>query len=282
MKRIQLLGLSLCLVIISIACGGASDPGTPVSGPIVKITSPPAGSVLPLNQETLITFNTADAKGIAQVELSIDGEPVMIEPIDPPVNAYTTGFRWKAGVLGEHTIELQAFNVDQEASEPVQITVSIVESSVETGPIPTDTSLLKPTLTAIAARQGTTTPTPIAARVLDSTPLALDNLPPTVEIFTPVPSSSGPPPAPVNPSSGEAVMTTVIALFVRSGPSTTHQIVGRLGANESALITGRDDYGGWWQIEYQSDQGDRGWVAAGEGFTQAVNAENVPVVNPAP
>lgn len=282
MKRRHLLVFSSLLTVISIACGSASDLSTPVTGPAVEITSPPDGSVLPLNQETLITFNTADAQGIAQVELSIDGQPVMIEPIEPPVDAYTTGFRWKAGQLGQHTIELQAFNVAQEASEPVQITVNIVEPSAETGPAPTGVPLLEPTLTAIAARQGTTTPTPIAARVLDSTPLALDETAPTVEIFTPVPSTSAPPPAPANPSSGEAVMTTLMALFVRSGPSTSHPIVGRLGRNESARITGRDEYTGWWQIEFQSEHGDRGWVAAGGDFTRAVNAERVPVVNPAP
>jgi hypothetical protein len=55
-----------------------------------------------------------------------------------------------------------------------------------------------------------------------------------------------------------------------------------LAKAEIAEITGRDQYRSWWQILFQSDQGEQGWVAAGSEFSTASNADNVPVVDAPP
>lgn len=65
---------------------------------------------------------------------------------------------------------------------------------------------------------------------------------------------------------------------VRAGPGTNYAVVGTLQAGTSALITGRNEAGDWWQIEID---GGAGWVLA--SLVTAQNADAVPVVaTPAP
>jgi hypothetical protein len=77
-------------------------------------------------------------------------------------------------------------------------------------------------------------------------------------------------------------VTALVGLNIRTGPSTGYAVIGILPANESARIIGRDEFSNWWQIEYLSDSGDRGWVAAGGQFSTATNVETVPVVQAPP
>jgi hypothetical protein len=115
-----LIVMSLILLLITSACANRSGE-TAQAIPVANITSPVGGSSLSKGQEILITFNAADVSGIAQIELSIDGQPVMVEPVNPPVNSYTASYRWTANTVGSHLIELRAFNVEQDASQPAQI-----------------------------------------------------------------------------------------------------------------------------------------------------------------
>lgn len=73
----------------------------------------------------------------------------------------------------------------------------------------------------------------------------------------------------------------LVGLNVRQGPGTNYPIIGRMAENETAVITGRNDFSSWWQIEFASNTGDRGWVAASEEFSEATNTGGVPVI-PAP
>jgi hypothetical protein len=46
---------------------------------------------------------------------------------------------------------------------------------------------------------------------------------------------------------------------VRSGPGTVYAIVGRVAAGESYRISGKNERGDWWQIEYKDG---KGWISA--------------------
>jgi uncharacterized protein YgiM (DUF1202 family) len=250
-----LIGLVLSLLIS--ACTTPSDEVGQVTGPVASITSPESGSTLTQGQEILITFNAADVKGVAQVELTIDGEAVMVEQVNPPVNSYTASYRWSIDTAGNRVIELQAFNVNREASEASRISVTVVE----------------PEGTVEATSTLTLTDAPTVATIVD-TPTSP---PPSPDTPTPVPS----PTEPAAAIGAEPTITMLTGLNVRSGPSTNYPVIGRLAQGETARITGRDELATWWQIEFNSAQGNRGWVSGGSQYSAAANTQGVPVV-PAP
>jgi hypothetical protein len=255
--------MTLLLMLLISACGGAGDPVGQQAGPVANISLPASGSTFTLDQETLITFNAADVKGIAQVELSIDGQPVMVEKVEPPVNSYTASHRWKASALGSHIIELRAFNVDGDTGDSSQVFIT-VEAGETTA-----------TGTAVAESPVEIVDTPTSAP-----PPAPDTATPVPDTPTPVPAATdtvAPPAAPSGP-----VVTTLTGLRVRSGPGTNYEVIGQAQAGQSLPILGRDQNNAWWQVEFPGAPGGRGWIAAGAEFSTATNAGNVPVVGAPP
>ena len=77
------------------------------------------------------------------------------------------------------------------------------------------------------------------------------------------------------PSPGEATLTAVTRVNIRSGPGTTYEILGRLEANQTALIVGITYDGEWWGIKVPSAENGIGWVSA--IYVRAQNAEGVEV-----
>lgn len=163
LNLLTVISAAIGLTFLGSGCGAASSEPLAPEFPVARITSPEADSNLPVAQEILITFNAADVKGISQVELTIDGEPVMVEPVNPPVNSYTASYRWRADEVGTHAIELQAFNVEQVASDPHQIFVSVVGESGSVANPPTATSTSVPNTPTPTVRPVTPTATPIGA-----------------------------------------------------------------------------------------------------------------------
>lgn len=248
----------LTLVFVITGCTGAGNQITESTKPVATITSPVSNSSYAVGQEILITFNAADVKGINQIELVVDGEPLMVQPVTPPVNSFSASQRWIIDTPGSHVIELRAFNADGTASDPAQVFITGTGEAVE------------PTATAAEEEVVADTPTPTV------TPAVAPISPP---LPTPTPT---PEPATSEPVDNQPMVTAVVRLNVRLGPSTDYPVIGRLDLNQSAPITGRDEIAAWWQIEFASDQGDRGWVAAGSNFSTAENADNVPVVEAPP
>jgi len=77
------------------------------------------------------------------------------------------------------------------------------------------------------------------------------------------------------PSSGEATLTAVTRVNIRSGPGTTYEILGRMEANQTAVIIGINYDGDWWGIKVLSAENGIGWVSA--IYVRAQNAEGVEV-----
>jgi hypothetical protein len=256
-QNLLLVGLIGLVMSLSIsACTSPNETGQ-VTRPVANITSPESGSTLTQGQEILITFNAADIKGVAQVELTIDGEAVMVEQVNPPVNSFTASYRWLVDTAGTHDIELQAFNVDQEASEASRISITVLEPEGTVEATLTITPADTPTVVIIAD-----TPTP----------------PPPPD--TPTPAAS--PTEPATAAGTEPTITILTGLNVRSGPSTNYPVIGRLAQGETARITGRNEMSTWWQIEYTSPQGGRGWVSGGSEYSAVANTQGVPVVQAPP
>ena len=75
-----------------------------------------------------------------------------------------------------------------------------------------------------------------------------------------------------------AFVTTRGRMNIRSGPGTDYAIVDSVGAGTRLAITGKNEAGGWWRVDYQ---GEHAWIYA--PFVNATNGETVEVVvTPAP
>ena len=75
------------------------------------------------------------------------------------------------------------------------------------------------------------------------------------------------------PAPLDAVVTVGGDMNVRSGPGEEYDRIGGATAGETFRITGKNEDGEWWQIDFG---GETGWIYA--PFVTATNAENVPVV----
>jgi hypothetical protein len=64
---------------------------------------------------------------------------------------------------------------------------------------------------------------------------------------------------------------------VRAGPGTSYAELGKLSQGDTAVITGKNTDGSWWQVAYPANTDGRGWIAADAQYTTATSAEGVPI-----
>ncbi len=243
--RLTKLIFWLLVSIVLAACGRPSEP----TKPTVKITSIEEGSQVDVGQDVPVAFEAADIKGVAQVELTINGAPTYVEAANPPVNVFSGSYRWRPNEAGSYLIQVITFNIDGVASDPDQVAVTVNERLVAP-PTPTIVPV-QPTPTEIVP---TETPTPVVI------PTTADQ------------------PTPTREPDVKPMVVAKVGLNIRAGPSTSSPVIGRLAQGQAAEITGRDEFSAWWQIIFITDGGDRGWVAANTEFSTASNAGAVPVV----
>jgi uncharacterized protein YgiM (DUF1202 family) len=263
---------ALCLIILTSliisACAGDTKQASGPSVPVADITSPATNSTAMTGQPVTISFSARDVNGVKQIELVVNGEPVLIQPISP-VNIYSAEHQWTPQTVGSYVIELRAFNVDGNVSEPAQIFMTVnqaeavlPEAPTPEPPTPTATFVL-PTMTPIPL--DTETPVPTETNESNQEPTVTTE-PTEVEVAE-------------GSSSGYPTLTVISeAIFVRAGPGTNYDQVGKLDKNEVAPITGRDAKGAWWQIVYPPGTDKHGWVSGDAQFATITNAENVAVV----
>ena len=238
------------LFLAILACSISTVPPTP---PSVIITFPQPGASFPRGDEVVVQSVAAvtDGRGITRIELWVDGQIVNTLAINPPAGTYMASQPWLATVAGSHILEVRAYNTDNVSSNPAQVVV-VVTDQAATG----------------------ATPTPSPAPNTDASPG-----PPSPG--TPPPSGT-PTEAEVDQIASEPTLTAVIGVNVRSGPGVEYAPpIGWLAEGQTARITGRNAESTWWEIEYPAGTARRGWVSARPQYTQARNAESVPIV-PAP
>jgi hypothetical protein len=123
--------------------------------PTVVINSPVSRSQFTNGAVVSVQSTASDSKGIARVELSVDGNVVHIATPPGPETTFAANQIWTA-TSGAHTLTVRAFNVSNTPSDPA----------------------------AVAVLVGTVATTPVAApsvaQAAAPTPLSLPTLPPTV------------------------------------------------------------------------------------------------------
>lgn len=262
-KKVLFLALLLIAYpFILSACGAVAPQASQPSIPTVLFKAPESGSTFKTNDKIVIRFSARDVDGVNQVEMLANGEPIMVQPVEPAVNAFSGQYTWIPEIMGNYIIELRAFSVNGNISEPGQLFIN-VESTT-----PIDTPTVIPTTAVPTVVVVTDTPTP----VVENTPTAE-----TIPTETPTPEQE-------QVASTEPLVTVVSeAVFVRFGPGSTYADVGKLSNNETAVITGRNEDSSWWQIVYPAGSNQRAWVSSDPSLTTATETANsTPIVEVPP
>ncbi len=153
MKKQNAKWLMFAMLTLVLALAACSAPSKPT------ITLNPVSGQITAGQDISFQSISADAKGVARVEFSVDNTLVAESNIDPPQKMMTLQHPWKA-VAGQHTLSARAFNVDGLASERAEMVVVVA-----TAPAPTTAPTAAPTQPAPTATTAPAAPTPTQAPV---------------------------------------------------------------------------------------------------------------------
>ncbi len=234
--------LALSFVLLLTACTHSK---LPTGGSAIVIESPAPGSAVFSNDTIDVKVKAACGSGVERVELWVNG--AAIGRADAPQGSYPkelpVTFKWMPTSAGTYSLEARGYCHDGTQPSPFPLVISVAPKTAEASPTPAP-----PTSTPPAAAAATKEPTA------------------TKKPDTPVPSV---------PS-----LVAAVDLNVRTGPGTDYPKVGVLQKGNSAVITGKDPTGAWWQIEFPADTGRRGWVAA--AYVSPSNVENVQVADVPP
>ena len=131
---------AIFLVLAGLACRTSGDGE---GAPTIIITSPASGTTVEVGEEVQIVSTANAEAGVAQVNLSINGQLVSE---DPPPSGNPTTFSvaqtWTPVAEGEVTVSVVAIDVDENESEAAVITLRVaagVASGGDTPPQPTAT-----------------------------------------------------------------------------------------------------------------------------------------------
>ncbi len=126
----------------------------------------------------------------------------------------------------------------------------------------------------VSEREVVTTP-----KLIEATKLANPTPPYTPTAF-PIFTSKPTPALPITPILEQkvAMISTQEILNVRNGPDLRYPIIGKIQPSENYSITGKNESGTWWQINFK---GEKGWVFSNLVTTTA-NVDSISVVNDIP
>ncbi len=101
--------------------------GTHTSGtsPVVQLVSPLPNAQVSISQTVYVVGFATSENAIARVELSDDGNLVRAENAPAPVQTFSTMIPWTPSQIGAHILRLVAFDTNNVASTPEEITVSV-------------------------------------------------------------------------------------------------------------------------------------------------------------
>jgi len=230
-QKLALLIIVALIVSGALACQIGGEPAKPT----VNITAPTSDAQVELG-EVNVLVSASDAKGIARVELSVDGALYRTDANPDPEGgtAWALVQTWTATEPGMHTLSVTAYNVDGAASDPWAVTVEVVE---EGEAVPTATTAPgEPTATSAP-------PPPEATDTVAPEPTDTAEPEPT-DTAEPAPTDTPEPPAlpdlvldslsvnPPNPAWGGSVEVTVGVGNFGDAPSGPYSVLWRYGTGD--------------------------------------------------
>ncbi|HEY84909.1 MAG TPA: hypothetical protein G4N96_07340 [Chloroflexi bacterium] len=200
-RNLSLLYVILFAIIVSLAACSASDSqGEPPvedtgSAPTAIVTSPLADEVLALGQAVKVASTSQGERGIARVELVINGEALRVDanPDPQPNTPYLVAQPWMPETPGSYRVLVRAYNTANIAGESEAVLVKVEKLSaqgVETASLATAPAATASVATATATPSApvpTLVPPAAAPTASDTTftsPLAEPTPAPLID-FTP-------------------------------------------------------------------------------------------------
>jgi uncharacterized protein YgiM (DUF1202 family) len=239
---------ALLVALLLVAACNFSGGASPNSAPSITVRQPTSGVQVGIGDVVKIVAQAADAQGILQVELWVDGELASKNeaPSTTGLKSFNAAFVWTASEAGDHTIVVKAVDTDQQIATAPDVMVRVVAAAA-------------PTQTPAPPVQATATVEPSAATPA-GTPLTVT----------------------VAPTAGEAPQVTADdTVNVRSGPGTNYDVLGQLTSGETVRVTGRNADSTWWQIVFTDAPDGKGWVF-GQLVTPNEAAQSAPVADAPP
>jgi formylglycine-generating enzyme required for sulfatase activity len=197
--------------------------------PQVELIAPPSGIRAILHQEVEVESRSTDARGLNRIELWVDDAIYRVDEAEGQTSFHVIQ-RWRADAIGQHKLKVQALNVDGRLSQPIAITVEVLDPQILTPtPAPTDTP--QPTNTPLPVGTPVATPTPATSAAATPTGVPAgtspaETPPPDKPTATTAPTLTLTPtltPTPtVQPSTGPAGMVWIPAGLFAMGSNPDH------------------------------------------------------------
>ncbi len=158
--------------------------------PVVTISAPQNNAAMTLGDSVSVQIVAIDTAGISRVDVQIDGQPFATFAAGADATTFNGGQPWTPDVAGSHVIQAIAYNVDDVASDPAQVFVTVSAGEKDT------VAKVDPAQTE-SQSQPASEPTEAAN---DSLPAATDTPAPATDTpaaptSTPVPPTDTPAPA---------------------------------------------------------------------------------------
>jgi hypothetical protein len=147
----------IVLGLSALACNLGRPASTP-SKPGVVIDSPASGSQFHEGDTVSVQSTSDDPQGIQRVTLIVDGATVSDNTLPSPQTHFTLVQNWTA-VAGNHSISVQAYNINGGLSDSAEISVDVTQSEA-TAQTPIGPTLVTETPTVAPTDTPANTPLP--------------------------------------------------------------------------------------------------------------------------
>jgi hypothetical protein len=137
--------ISLALLALLIGTTACSAPKE--SKPTVIIVSPPSGSEFREGEQVAVQSTSEDAVGVVRVELVADDVVVHTDAVNPAQRQVTMTQTWQA-TPGPHIIMVRAYNAAGDVSNPIAVSMTVVQAATPTATLPPPTLTPAPSPTA--------------------------------------------------------------------------------------------------------------------------------------
>ncbi len=308
LRGLLILGAGVGLLACSLATPnqGGGDATTISGAPVVRLASPLENATYRENVPVNILAQVSNAgPNIERVEVLVDNIIIATLPNPNPTgaDAFSVAQAWPAAGLGTHTIGVNAFRGDGTGSEPVAVTVTVVDVSGSDGTtvLASDDGAaagagedtgdtrqgIGNLLGAIVGGGGQSAQQAEATEVPQPTALLPEPEPdePDDEVEAQqaeAPANEpeqaeeavAPPPTPSQP-----MARLTVGANIRSGPSTSYvPAIGSLPAGEETPLLAVNSDRSWYKIQYYNSEG---WIF-GQLIDVVGDASGLPVENPPP
>jgi hypothetical protein len=97
--------------------------------PVVQLASPAQNAQISLNQTYTLVILASSENGIARIEVTDDGVPVRVENPNVPAPTFTAFVSWTPSQIGPHILRAVAYDVQNRASAPDEVTVTVLQDA---------------------------------------------------------------------------------------------------------------------------------------------------------